>query len=67
VLSSLKAVNKGTTPFSGGARRSAPHPRLGSGVQPPGGVGRRPIHFFDIDKGLSGKSFPAQQPPPGFH
>jgi hypothetical protein len=52
LLRSLKAVNKGATPFSGGARRSAPDPGLGPGVQPPGGVGHCMVNFFGIDKGL---------------
>ena len=53
--------------FTGGARRSAPHPRFGPGVQPSGAVGRRMVNFLGVDKGLSGKRFPAQQPPPRFH
>jgi hypothetical protein len=67
VLHSLKAVNKGAAPFSGGAGRSAPHPRLGPGVEPPGTVGRRPVNFLGVNKGLAGEGFPAQQPPPGFY
>ena len=67
VLPSLKAVNKGFTPFSGGARRAAPPPRLGPGIEPPGAVGRGRVNFFGIGKGLSGERFLPQPPPPGFH